>query len=74
MILSNLEQHFPTFSKKLSDNDIVKVRVFNANGCYDEKSLTFNEMTLINNGLIVLQNASDSNICSGEQPTGSDFR
>ena len=35
---------FPTFSAFLSDGNIVKVRVFNANGCYDEKSLTFNEM------------------------------
>ena len=61
---------FPTFSAFLSDGNIVKVRVFNANGCYDEKSLTFNEMRLIDNGLIVLQNASDSNICSGGVVTG----
>ena len=27
-------------------------------------------MELVDNGLIVLQNASDSNICSGEEPTG----
>ena len=55
--LNNLELHFQLLVAFLSDGDIVKVRVFNANGCYDEKSLTFNEMTLIDNGLIVLQNA-----------------
>jgi hypothetical protein len=61
---------FPNLSRVLSNNDVVTVRVFNASGCYDEESLTFNEMTLDNNGLIVLQNASDSNICSGAAPTG----
>ena len=61
---------FSTLTRNLSDNDVVRVRVFNANGCYEEKSLIFNEMTLINNGIIVLENASDSNICSGESPTG----
>ena len=54
----------------MTDGDIVKVRQFNASGCFDEESLTFNEMELVDNGLIVLQNASDSNVCSGEEPTG----
>jgi 2C-methyl-D-erythritol 2,4-cyclodiphosphate synthase len=61
---------FPNLTRSLSNNDTVTVRVFNASGCYDEESLSFNEMTLDNNGLIVLQNASDSNICTGEAPTG----
>ncbi|MBT5694717.1 MAG: hypothetical protein HOI60_07520, partial [Flavobacteriaceae bacterium] len=61
---------FPTLNRTLTDGDIVKVMVFNASGCFDEESLTFNEMDLVDNGLIVLQNASDSNVCSGEKPTG----
>ena len=61
---------FSTLTRSLSNNDTVTVRVFNASGCYDEESLSFNEMVLDNNGLIVLQNASDSNICSGQAPTG----
>ena len=61
---------FSNLSRSLSNNDTVTVRVFNASGCYDEESLSFNEMTLDNNGLIVLQNASDSNVCSGAAPTG----
>ena len=61
---------FSTLTRSLSNNDTVTVRVFNASGCYDEESLSFNEMVLDNNGLILLQNASDSNICSGQAPTG----
>ncbi|MBF10677.1 MAG: hypothetical protein CMC63_00380, partial [Flavobacteriaceae bacterium] len=61
---------FSTFNRALSNNDNVTARIFNALGCYAERSLSFNEMTLDNNGLIVLQNASDSNICSGGAPTG----
>ena len=61
---------FPTLSRNLMDGDIVKVRVANASGCFDEESMTFNEMDLVDNGLIILQNASDSNVCSGEEPTG----
>ncbi len=71
--INGSEQFGATFSnltRSLSNNDTVTVRVFNASGCYDEESLSFNEMTLDNNGLIVLQNASDSNICSGAAPTG----
>ena len=61
---------FSTLTRNISNNDVVKVRVFNASGCYEEKSLSFTEMKLINNGNIVLENASDSNICSGESPSG----
>ncbi|MGB1554721.1 MAG: hypothetical protein ACPHDX_01305, partial [Flavobacteriaceae bacterium] len=61
---------FPTFSKGLNDGDTVVVRVFNAAGCYDEESLTFNQMNLDDNGLIVLQNPSDSDLCNGQNPTG----
>ena len=32
---------FSNFTRALSNNDIVSVRVFNAAGCFDEKSLTF---------------------------------
>ncbi len=52
------------------DGDTVRVRVFNAAGCYDEESLTFNQMNLDDNGLIVLQNPSDSDLCNGQNPTG----
>ena len=61
---------FANFNKVLSGTSTVTVRVYNGAGCYVEQSLLFNEMTLDNNGLITLQNASDSNICDGQQPVG----
>ncbi|OUU47723.1 MAG: hypothetical protein CBC28_05345, partial [Flavobacteriaceae bacterium TMED68] len=61
---------FSNFTRALSNNDVVKVRVFNANGCFDEKSLTFNQMSLIDNGVIVLENSDDLNICEGNSPVG----
>ena len=54
---------FSTFSRALTNSSTVKVRIYNAARCYVEESLSFYEMKLDNNGLIVLQNASDSDIC-----------
>ena len=56
----------------LSNNDTVSVRVFNADGCFDEKSLTFNQMSL-DNGVIALENSDDVDICEGDSPVGQIF-
>ena len=74
--LNGLEQFGATFSnlsRVLSNNDTVSVRVFNADGCFDEKSLTFNQMSLIDNGVIALENSDDVDICEGDSPVGQIF-
>ena len=56
------------FSATLSDNQTVKVRVTNSTGCYDEKSITLQKLTATNDGLIVLSDANDLDICTSEDP------
>ena len=57
-----------TFNTTLNDTQTVKVRVTNANGCFDEQSITLQKLTATNDGLIVLSDANDLNICTSEDP------